>query len=147
MRHIAKAYYGPYAAKYDEGNGISNSNWTGGVSVCALRTEPLADLAVLTKQILSGTVDNASLRNSVFDYDKRSGFDGYQNGHVGYYDLVGMMRMITDDNAYEAWRQIFNSAIAYWATTPMNFSGVIQKMFSMEGTNGVSCYIPSTSNI
>lgn len=50
--NIAKAYYGPYAAKYDEGNGISNSNWTGGVSVCALRTEPLADLAVLTKQIL-----------------------------------------------------------------------------------------------
>ena len=143
---IAKAYYEPYAAKYDEGNGISNTNWTGGASVCALRTEPLVDLAVFTKQILPGTVDNASLRKSVFDYDKRRGSDGYQDGHVGYYDLVGMMRMITDDNAYEAWKQIFNSAVAYWVTTPMNFSGFSQSMFSMEGTNGVSCYIPSTSN-
>ena len=55
------------------------------------------------------------------------------------------MRMITDDNAYEAWRQIFNSAVAYWATTSMNYSSYVG-MFSMEGTNGVSCYIPSTSN-
>ena len=47
---------------------------------------------------------------------------------------------------YEAWKQIFNSAVAYWVTTPMNFSGFSQSMFSMEGTNGVSCYIPSTSN-
>ena len=31
------------------GNGISNTNWTGGASVCALRTEPLVDLAVFTK--------------------------------------------------------------------------------------------------
>lgn len=143
--NIARAYYEPYAAKYDEGKGISNTNWTGGASVCALRTESLADLAVLTKQILPGTVDNASLRASVFDYDQRSGSDGRQDGHVGYYDLVVMMRMITDDNAYEVWRQIYNSAVAYWATTSMNYSSYV-KMFSMEGTNGVSCYIPSTSD-
>lgn len=109
--NIAKAYYEPYAAKYDDGNGISNNNWTGGASVCALRTDRLDDLARATKQILPGTVDNASLRKSVFDYDKRRGSDGYQDGHVGYYDLVGMMRMITDDNAYEAWKQIFNAAV------------------------------------
>lgn len=144
--NIAKAYYEPYAAKYDDGNGISNNNWTGGASVCALRTDRLDDLARTTKQILPETVDNTSLRASVFDYDQRRGSDGYQDGHVGYYDLVGMMRMITDDNAYEAWRQIFNSAVAYWATTSMNYSGYTQAMFSMEGTNGVSCYIPSTSN-
>lgn len=143
--NIAKAYYEPYAAKYDDGNGISNNNWTGGASVCALRTDRLDDLARATKQILPGTVDNASLRKSVFDYDKRRGSDGYQDGHVGYYDLVGMMRMITDDNAYEAWKQIFNSAVAYWVTTSMNYSSYVG-MFSMEGTNGVSCYIPSTSN-
>ena len=143
--NIAKAYYEPYAAKYDDGNGISNNNWTGGASVCALRTDRLDDLARATKQILPGTVDNASLRKSVFDYDKRRGSDGYQDGHVGYYDLVGMMRMITDDNAYEAWKQIFNAAVAYWVTTPMNYSSYVG-MFSMEGTNGVSCYIPSTSN-
>lgn len=143
--NIAKAYYEPYAAKYNGQRPLDDDNWTGGVSVCALRTEPLVDLAVLTKQILPGTVDNTSLRASVFDYDQRRGSDGYQNGHVGYYDLVGMMRMITDDNAYEAWRQIFNSAVAYWATTSMNYSSYVG-MFSMEGTNGVSCYIPSTSN-
>lgn len=144
--NIAKAYYEPYAAKYDEGKGLSNSNWTAGASVCALRTDKLVDLARITKQVLPGSVDNAQLRSLIFDYDKRRGSDGFQDGHVGYYDMANMMKKITVNGGYLTWRQAFDAAVVYWATTSMNFSGVIQKMFSMEGTNGVSCYIPSVSN-
>lgn len=136
--NIGKAYYEPYKAKYDVGNNISNSNWTGGASVCALKTDQLDELAKITKQILPETVDKAKLRASVFNYDQRR--------EVGYYDLAGMIREITDDTAYETWKQTFNDAVTYWKTTPMNFSGVTQSMFSMENTNGVSCYIPTTSD-
>ena len=143
--NIAKAYYEPYAAKYDEGKGLSNSNWTAGASVCALRTDKLVDLARITKQVLPGSVDNAQLRSLIFDYDKRRGSDGFQDGHVGYYDMANMMKKITDNGGYLTWRQAFDAAVVYWATTSMNYSAYIG-MFSMEGTNGVSCYIPSVSN-
>lgn len=138
--NIGRAYYEPYAAKYDSGNGISNTNWTGGASVCVLKTDQLDNLASITQRVLPTTVDNALLRKSVFDYDKRS-----VQGHVGYYDFAGMLRMIVDDSDYAVWKQAFDGAVAYWATTPMNYSAFAE-MFSMEGTNGVSCYIPSTSN-
>lgn len=143
--HIARAYYEPYAAKYDGGKGISNTNWTGGASVCAIRTEQLPDLAMLTKKILPKAMDNGQLRASVFDYDKRRGSGGYQDGHIGYYDMVAMMRMVAADDDYKLWKQAFDATVAYWSTTPMNYSAFAY-MFSMAGTNGVSCYIPTTSN-
>lgn len=137
--NIGKAYYEPYAAKYDGGKGISNTNWTGGASVCVLKTEQLDELARVTKQILPETVDKTQLRTSVFDYDKRN------SGHVGYYDLVATIQSITDVAAYVTWKQTFDVAAVYWKTTPMNYSGSAG-MFSMENTNGVSCYIPTSSN-
>lgn len=56
-----------------------------------------------------------------------------------------MIRGITDDTAYETWKQAFDAAAVYWNTTPMNYSAYVG-MFSMENTNGVSCYIPTTSD-
>lgn len=135
--NIGKAYYEPYAAKYDGGKGISNTNWTGGASVCVLKTDQLDELARVTKQLFPETVDKAKLRASVFNYDQRR--------EVGYYDLVGMIREITDDAAYGTWKQAFDAAVVYWNTTPMNYSSYVG-MFSMENTNGVSCYIPTTSD-
>ncbi|WP_291530214.1 clostripain-related cysteine peptidase [Bacteroides sp. UBA939] len=138
--NVAHAYFEPYEAKYDAGRGISNSNWTGGASVCALKTGQLVNLATVTKQVLPSTVNVTSLRSSVFDYDCRRG------GRVGYYDLAGMMKKITTgDVAYKTWKQVYDAAVVYWATTPENYSAYVE-MFPMEDTNGVSCYIPSAAN-
>lgn len=142
---VAKAYYEPYAAKYAGGENISNDNWTGGASVCALRTNQLDNLARVTKQILPETVDKLRLRAVAFDYDKRGGSGGYDNGRVGYYDFVDVVREITTDAAYATWKRAFDATVAYWATTPKNYSSYV-RMFTMEGTDGVSCYIPTTSN-
>ncbi|MBD9094459.1 MAG: hypothetical protein EGQ20_18320 [Bacteroides oleiciplenus] len=136
--NIAEAYYEPYAAKYTGKIPSNNDNWTGGVSVCALKTDQLDRLAQVTKQILPETVDRTQLRSSIFYYDKRN--------YVSYYDLVGMIREITDDTAYATWKQAFDDAVVSWDTTPMNYSGIAYIMFSMENTNGVSCYIPTTSD-
>ncbi len=73
-------------------------------------------------------------------------FSIYTKYFIVPYDMANMMKKITVNGGYLTWRQAFDAAVVYWATTSMNFSGVIQKMFSMEGTNGVSCYIPSVSN-
>ena len=56
-----------------------------------------------------------------------------------------MMRLIADDSAYATWKRAFDATVAYWNTTPMNYSSYVA-MFSMENTNGVSCYIPTSSN-
>lgn len=135
----ATAYFTPYNEKYNGGKGISNSNWTGGVSVSLLKSSELERLANITKQVLSSTANNADLRSKVYDYDKRTS----SYGHVGYYDMVEMMRLLTDNAGFATWKQVYDVATPYWATTPKNFSA-FAKMFSMEGTNGVSHYIPSS---
>lgn len=137
----ATAYFTPYNEKYNGGIEMSNSNWTGGVSVSLLKSSELERLANVTKQVLSGTANNADLRSKAYDYDKRSSY----YGHVGYYDMVDMVRLLTDNAGFTAWKQVYDSAMSYWATTPMNYSA-FAGMFSMEGTNGVSHYIPSSSN-
>lgn len=139
----AAAYYDPYEEIYNDGKGITNSNWTGGVSVCVLKSSELESLANITRQVLpdGGAVDNEELRSTVFDYDKRS----VSQGHIGYYDMVQMMRkLLTDDIAFAAWKQKYDAAVPYWKTTTQNYSAYAG-MFSMEGTNGVSHYIPTAS--
>lgn len=136
------AYYEPYEETYTGKTPIDNENWTAGVSVSLLKSSELEPLAKITKQVLSAAVNNADLRSKVYDYDKRSSY----YSHVGYYDMVEMMRLLADNTGFAAWEQAFNAAQPYWATTPKNFSGFIYNVFSMEGTNGVSHYIPSSNS-
>ena len=108
----------------------------------ALKSSELETLAATTKQVLSGhlnseTVDAEALR-SVFNYDQR---DDWQ-GMVGYFDMVQMMRKLVDDEGFAVWKQAYDAALSYWKTTPKNFSAS-GGMFSMEGSNGVSHYIPT----
>lgn len=138
----ASAYYTPYNENYNGGKGNTNLNWTGGVSVSVLKSSELEHLADMTKQALSSAVNNTELRSMVFDYDKRS---SYSSSHVGYYDMVEMMRLLTDKSAFAVWKIAYDAAMPYWATTPKNFSAFAD-MFSMEGTNGVSHYIPSSKS-
>ncbi len=141
---VAAAYYNPYAEIYDDGKGISNTNWTGGVSMCALKSSELEVLASTTRQVLaenlnSEVTDNEVLRSMVFDYDQR-----YGSYEVGYFDMVQMMELITDAAGFAVWKQAYDAAVCYWQTTPKNYSA-IGGMFSMEGANGVSHYIPASS--
>lgn len=139
--NVASAYYEPYAEIYT-GDTPTNSHWTGGVSVGALKCSELETLAAITRQVLSENrsseaVDTKSLR-SVFNYDQR---DDWQ-GMVGYFDTMQLMRKLVDDAGFAAWTQAYDAALVYWKTTPKNYSA-IGGMFSMEGSNGVSHYIPS----
>lgn len=136
---IGEAYFSTYNDKYDEGNHISNTNWTGGVSICVIKTDALENLAAATKTALQEAEDVplAQLRESVFNYDKRNA------SNAGYFDMAGIMQKVLDESAYATWHQTFETTIAYWATSPQNYSQYVH-MFSMEGTNGISHYIPKT---
>lgn len=138
---IAAEYFAAYEEKYNGGSGISNSNWTGGTSICVLKSSELENLAAATRKALSGvtSVSNRWLSSEAFDYDQR------WNSHVGYYDFVELMElMVTEETALTEWRQAFASARKYWSTTPKNYSQVVG-MFSMERANGVTHYIPSAT--
>lgn len=138
---MGQAYCDYYAANYNGGIGISNSNWTGGASLCVMRTDALEALAALTTQLLPAeVVDIASLKKAVFDYDH----DGWGRDYVGYFDLKQLMEQVLDDASYATWTQAFDAAIAYWSTTPKNYSQFVG-MFSMEGANGITHYIPGSS--
>ena len=139
---IASEYFAVYEAKYDEGRGISNTNWTGGTAICVLKTGELENLAAATRAALTRVeADGAKLRGQIFDCDRR---DGHSSLYVGYFDFVEMMEMLVDDvSALNDWRQAFNAALGYWASTPKIFTAVTQSMFSMERSHGVTHYIPS----
>ncbi|MCR4764566.1 MAG: peptidase C11 [Bacteroidaceae bacterium] len=138
---IAEAYYGFYESKYNPNVKNTNSNWTGGVSITALDCSKLGQLAEVTSACLPDEEpDVQSLRETVFDYDKRSSY-----GHVGYYDMEDMMELIMTPENYVKWLEVYNQALAFWKTTPMNFSATVG-LFSMEEANGVTHYILSPSD-
>ena len=131
---IAQSYFDTYNALYNDGIGNSNEKWTAGVSICAIKTDALENLASTTKQLWNKKGIN-KLRASVFDYDKRD------KSHVGYYDMVGIAEHLTDKVNFELWKQAYDESVVYWGTTPKNFS-LSAGMFSMQNSNGVSHYIP-----
>lgn len=136
---MAQAYYEAYADNYDDGRGLSNDNWTAGASICVLKTAGLDDLALLTRQLLPQAEGNvAGLRAEVFSYDRRS-----SSSKVGYYDLQGMMQTLLPEADYAQWKQGFDRVVAYWNTTPKNYSST-GGMFSMDGAHGVSHYVPAS---
>ena len=139
---IASEYFAVYQDKYDKGNGISNSNWTGGTAVCVLKSSELENLASATRTALAGvTTDGGTLRRQVFDCDRRRSY--YSSLYVGYFDFVEMMEALVEDTSVlNDWKQAFRAALGYWATTPMIYSAV-DGMFSMERSHGVTHYIPS----
>lgn len=141
--NMASAYFDYYESLYNGGNGISNSNWTGGSSIAVLDMKQLDRLAEVTKQVLStltDPVDVNALRNEVFNYDKRKEY--YSSSHIGYYDMVEMMSSILQGAAYVTWKETFDNTLLFWKTTDQNYSMYVPGMFSMKGTSGLTHYIP-----
>ncbi len=145
---IAKAYFDAYNQYYTglESSGESTETWTMGCSICAFSSAMLEQLAMLTNQILpQENIDGVSLCKEVFNYDKRS---SDSSSFIGYYDWVDMMQLLLEEAEFEEWKQVFDAAVEYH-TTPMNYSAApvgisdVVGMFSMEGTNGITHYIPN----
>lgn len=142
-KYIASAYYDPYAATYNPSVDNTDDNWTSGVSVGVLKTSELDNLANATKSILPSSMDNIAVAASIPNYDRRS---SSSYSFVGYYDFLGLAKQLSDGNsAFTTWKSAFDRAVIYWKTTPINYSAFAGN-FSMEGSSGLSHYIPLTLN-
>lgn len=134
--NIAKSYFQEYEKIYT-GETPTNKHWTGGVSVSVIKTEALDDLALYTKNIFLNYNFDSNV-SEIMCYDRRSS--------KYYYDLDGLVYHLTGgNNDYIAWKAVFDLAVPYWGTTSKNYSGTAG-MFSMEGSSGVSTYIPTSSS-
>lgn len=120
----------------DTGSGTNYMNISDLVSILS-SAAPHFDF-VLFDACFMQSIEVAYALRSVFNYDQR---DDWQ-GMVGYFDMVQMMRKLVDDEGFAVWKQAYDAALSYWKTTPKNFSAS-GGMFSMEGSNGVSHYIPT----
>lgn len=143
---MAQAYFKAYNDIYNGGQGITNDNWTGGTAIGVMKTSELEALAQATSALCSdalsaGTASTADL-TSIFNYDKRSTSSSL---YVGYYDMVELAQALAPSEAsFNAWKQAYDAALAYWQTTPKNYSSVCG-MFSMERANGLSHYLPQAN--
>lgn len=131
---IAAAYFDYYNSLYNNGIGISDNNWTGGVSVAVLQSNKLEALGDASRQIFSPSAANIN-RSGILCYDP---FGSPSN----YYDMASLAYSLASSPlAYDQWEAAYKDAIPYAETTERNFSGIGQRMFSMVGFTGVSTYI------
>ncbi len=149
---MATVYFDAYESIYTGGSGISNDNWTGGTSIGVVNMAYVSSLAQGISQAISNTLstdadalerceDVETLRASVFNYDQRDN-RLYASSHIGYYDLADLMGQLLGEEYSPAVLSTLQSCLAYWQTTPMNYSQ-FTGMFSMESTNGLTHYIPA----
>ena len=137
--NIAEAYYGYYEKLYTGVSPISNENWTGGIATSVIKSDALDNLAAATKTIIPKYIQDKREVN-------RSGLLAYDFNDDANYDFDELIQYLTGgaDNAeYQSWRIAFDNAVVYRKTTSKNYSGIIRRMFTMEGSEGLSTYIPN----
>ncbi len=143
--HVAKAFYEPYEAIYNVNIIPSDDYWTVGVSIGAIKTEGLEQLALLTKESLAKiSAIPEDLQKSVFNYDKRSLTDFL---FIGYYDAVELMEQLLPSADFTRWKAAYQTILPYWKTTPKNYSWHLKGLFSMERANGITHYIPRADRV
>lgn len=137
---IMQTYYNDYAEIYDENRTVTNENWTGGVALTLTETAQVEQLAKVTQELLSTHTAKdypTNLYRQVYNYDKRY-------GAYGYYDMAEAMQAILTEEEYATWKAAFDSTFTY-LTTPKTYSnGNPNGLYSMEGTCGVTHYLPDT---
>lgn len=137
---IADAYYGFYEQTYS-GHSHGNDPWYGGVSMTVLDLTKVEHFFQETKSLLhNNELDYLSLDSKdVFYYDFR------EISEIYYRDVLGLMKKNFNSNLTSAWLSSYNGLIPYYKTTKTNYSGVIGQDVSMQGSHGVSMYVPVKS--
>ncbi len=137
---IGKLFYDYYADRYDGSNNNipSGDNWHGGVAIGVINCTKLDALASATSKGLQGvsSVENESLRQDIFNYDRRA----YVGLHY-FFDMVDLMQALMPSDAFNAWLKAYQDALSYWYSTP-KFYASASRWFSLEGTHGLTHYIP-----
>lgn len=136
---IASTYYEFHAGNYTKVPGANDpwdadGDWVAGVSTSVVVSSALDNLAQETSRILTKYAQSWVDLSDILCYDKRTS--------KYYYDLDGLMRILTGENEdYGEWDKAYRAAVPYAETTETNYSDYGRR-FDMTGFRGVSTYIP-----
>ena len=138
-KYMGMTPLGYYEKSYTGVAPVSNENWTGGVATSVIKSAALDNLAAATKTIIPKYIQEKREvdRSDILAYD----FNDDAN-----YDFEKLIRNLTggvDNTDYRSWYTAFEAAVVYRKTTLKNYSGIIHRMFTMEGSEGLSTYIPT----
>lgn len=149
---IPAAYYNSYERYYDTtmtGPQVimggdtydADGNWRVGVSISSIKSSALASLAQATADALKTVEASLTLyqmRSGNFDYD-------YSNSYC-LYDFQVLMETVLSESRLEEWKSYLDDALAFWKTTPLNYTGPNMRTFSMEKAKcGITHYIPKST--
>lgn len=139
--NIAKSYYTVYADKYNGGEGMSNDNWTGGVSVSVVKSSELPALAAATKGVLQ-TATTMKQTHSI-DISGILCYDPFRSKN--YHDMMGLIQEVEEnDQAFDNFKNVYLNAVVWMNTTEKNYCTPPPReggMVSMDGFQGLSTYI------
>lgn len=138
---IAQKYFKHYEGTYNKGISNSNSRWTSGASLGVVKSSELDNLAAATAYILPKYVNSQKLINTtgVMCYDQRK-------EKQYYHDLKQLIEKLTGgNNEYVAWKETFDKAMIYWASTPTNFSAFSNDFPVDPNSGGLSTFVPRST--
>lgn len=147
-KQILDSYFEYYNEMYT--GSPSTLSWTMGVALSSIDLQYIEKLTEQTKQLLTSTFDIKETidlsKSRVPFYDNRgSASSPYSYTHF-YFDIYYFMEyFLVDENKglFEEWKKIFNQLV-YSRNTPLVYTAHPGRMFSVEGTHGLSFYIPRT---
>jgi hypothetical protein len=136
---ICEIYAEHYKSTYNGGEGLTNENWTAGAAISVIKSDELEGLAEATRQLLPRYVPEGDIPMAgVLLYDRRT-------SRYYHFDMDGLIKLLTNENEdYRQWKTFYDRAVVFYDTTDMIYSA-FSGMFSMQGSTGLSVYIPRTS--
>lgn len=145
--NIAQSYYTVYADKYNGGKGMSNDNWTGGVSVSVVKSSELPALAAATKEVLKLAITIQQAHT--IDLSGILCYDPYRSQN--YHDMMGLIQKVKEsDQAFDNFKNVYQNAVVWMNTTEKNYCTPPpiygDGMVSMDGFQGLSTYILRGNN-
>ncbi len=145
---IVDDFYNYYEEKY---NGTVPENndpeeWTGGIALSSISMQYIDEYTRLTKQLLSRNLTERQSPNldDIPNYDLRKEVINSSRKEF-YHDLDSLLKSITteeNEDLLNQWEIVHNKMV-YYRHTPKIYSAYDSfKLFSVEGTHGISCYVP-----
>ncbi len=116
-----------------------------GLAISSINTKYIDDFSKLSKELLLNSLD---LKQDINLKDVPS-YDGVRKGNdyfncSFYYDIYSLVESIAEKKKvklFNQWKDIYNKMV-YYRHTNYVYSGLSGNQIPMDGTHGVSCYVP-----
>lgn len=147
-KEIVDVFYDYYEEKYNGTVPVNDKDpekWTGGIALSSISVQYIEKYTQLTNLLLTQSLKERESLNlkDIPHYDLRAW--GHYSGYKFYHDLYRLLKSITKEenqDLFNQWEVVHNKMV-YYRHTPKVYSAYDRwNLFSIEGTHGVSCYVP-----